>query len=163
MRPLVLMLIFSCACVLGQQTEADRKGHLSVPHEVPTVDFCELLGNPDLYHQKVVRTAAIFRYGGEDTSDLYCPNCLGAGWGWVRPLFDESYYSCTRPKLTAKLSRQKHGSGSVKVVVVGKFIEGQGGGHSFQIQCVERAEYISKDYQIPGVAQAPKVRRIRCP
>lgn len=155
---LLLCLIYS----LWQQPSACSQASSSVLPEVQTVDFCELLGSPQLYDQKIVRTRAIFRYGGEDTSDLYCPGCSGAGWGRVRPSFDESYETYTKPEVVAKLSRQKHSSGTVKVVIVGKFYSGPDGGHGFHIQRVERAEYISKDYQLPTSDSPKALRRLRC-
>lgn len=161
MKPVWLLLML---CLMsGQQPHSSSNTKAPPRSEIQNVEFCELLVDPQSYSQKLVRTQAIFRYGGEDTSELYCPDCSGAGWGWVIPVFGDSYESCTKSTVAKKLSRQEHSSGVVRVTIVGKF-GGQKDERSFQFQihCVEQAEYITKDYQSPKNLPAKTRERLRC-
>lgn len=162
MKPLWLLLLL--CLTFGQQPRSSAGARPPARSEIQNVEFCELLGDPGSYDQKLVRTRAIFRYGGEDTSELYCPDCSGVGWGWVIPVFGDSYESCTKREVVKKLSRQEHTSGTVRVTIVGKFLGGQKGERSFQfqIQCVEQAEYITKDYHSPETLPAKIRERVRC-
>ena len=162
MKALWLLLIL--CLTLGHQPGRSSTAKPSTRSEIQNVEFCELLGNPQSYDQKLVRTRAIFRYGGEDTSELYCPDCSGVGWGWVRPVFGDSYESCTKREVAKKLSRQEHSSGTVRVTIVGKFFGGQKDERSFQFQihCVEQAEYITKDYHARKNLPAKLRERVRC-
>lgn len=123
--------------------------------EIPTVNFCDLLRNPEAYDQKVVRTRAIYRYGGEDLSNLYCPQCLSVGS--MRPTFADA--ACTKPSVAEKLSVQKHSDGTVRVVIVGQF---DGSLSNIVIQCVERADYITKDSHLPDRLSPKDRKRVRC-
>lgn len=87
--------------------------------------------------------------------DLYCPECYGKVW--VRPFFEKSYESCTKAKVAEKLSVQKHSSGTVKVLLLGKL-----DGGSFQIQCIEKAEYITKEYHLPDRLSPKALRHLSC-
>ena len=130
--------------------------------EIQDVEFCDVLPDPAVYDQKLVRTRALFRFGGEDTADLYCPDCTGQSWGWVKPVFSDS--SCTKREVAEKLSLEKHSSGTVRITVVGKVFAGKKGEKSYQLQieCVEKADYITKEYRLPE-ALPPKTRkRVRC-
>lgn len=136
------------------QRSAVNVGPLS-SSEIATVDFCDLLRNPQVYDQKVVRTRAIYRYGGEDLSNLYCPHCLNAGS--MRPTFADS--GCTKPSVEAKLSVQKHSDGTVRVVIVGQF---DGRLSNIVIRCVERADYLTKDSHLPDRLSPKDRKRVHC-
>lgn len=124
--------------------------------DIQTVNFCDLLANPQLYDQKVVRTTAIYSYGGEDTQELYCPECLKSGF--LRVDFKDPYETCTKPKIADKLDR---GSGTVRVVAVGKFHGGEYASQ-FDFQCVEKADIISKRFQLPEKLPTRERKKVRC-
>ena len=156
------LLLLLCLCLIG----GPQLGVLEPAQSsgVQDVEFCDVLANPEAFDQKLVRTRAIFRYGGEDTTDLYCPDCSGPDWGWVKPFFGDSYESCTKKEVAKKLSRHEHDGGTVRVTLVGKFFAGKKGEKSYQlqIQCVEEADYITREYKFPE-ALPPKIRkRVRC-
>ena len=133
MKLLILIFLSACFTFSGwQQNSAATKRPQSRP-EILKVDFCDLLANPAAYDMKAVRTTAILRYGGEDSADLYCPECLTKETG--KPALSRSYESCTKPKLVEKVSREKHSSGTVKVVMIGTFSTER----QLNIECVEQA------------------------
>jgi hypothetical protein len=147
-------------CLLWQQQFVIPKSPPT--DEIHDVEFCELLADPQAYDQKLVRTRALFRYGGEDTIDLYCPDCTGQSWGWVNPIFDDS--SCTKRSVAEKLSLEKHSGGTVRITFIGKFFVRKKGEKSYQIyvQCVEKADYITKEYRLPEALPAKTRKRVRC-
>jgi hypothetical protein len=123
--------------------------------DILTVDFCDLLRNPQAYDQKLVRTRAIYRYGGEDLSSLYCPDCVNVGS--MRPTFADA--TCTKPSVGEKLSIQKHSDGTVRIVIVGQF---DGKLSNIVIQCVERADFLTKDSHLPDRMSPKDRKRVRC-
>lgn len=155
MKLLVLIILSSFFALSGWQQKSPSNASFS-DHEIQEVDFCDLLANPLAYDNKVVRTTAIFSYGGEDSVDLYCPECFARGT--ARPFFSRSFESCTKPKAVEALSRQKHSSGTVKVVLIGTFYKER----QLQIECLEQAAYISKEYHLPDRLSAKTLRQISC-
>lgn len=103
--------------------------------------FCDLLKNPQLYNEKVIRTRAVFRRGGEETADFYYPDCLDTGR--VALDIDNGYESCTKAKLREKFLKD----GIYSVIMTGKFYvaeSGMGYGHlskyrfKFVVSCIEK-------------------------
>jgi hypothetical protein len=71
---LILLLLFPVQH--PQQNRAARtKVSTSPAAKILTVPFCELVRNPARYDQLVVRTTALYRFGGEELSELYSPAC----------------------------------------------------------------------------------------
>jgi hypothetical protein len=131
------------------------KNNVSQKAGIETVDFCELITNPDSYEGKTVRTIAIYAYGGEDFTVLYCPQCYTKGT--LRPYFSDLFETKTKAKIANKLSRQKQSGGTVKIVFVGKFHT-----HSFAIEYIETAKYISKEFNFPDRLSKKTKRKIKC-
>jgi hypothetical protein len=152
---LIVLIILSSFFSMWPQRGTSAYPPFSEP-EIQERDFCDLLANPLAYDKKVVRTTAILRYGGEDTTDLYCPECLASGT--VRPVFSKSLESCTKPKALETISRQKHSSGTVRVILIGTFYKER----QLQIECLERAGYISREYHLPDRLSAKTLRQITC-
>lgn len=113
------------------------------------ISFCDLVHNPDLYNQRVVRTEATMVIGYEQ-SYLYDLACNSrATWSWVES--DYPYGSSSEAqKLLDNLLNQKEaqGAGRAKVTIVGRFDASPGKryGHldqfrsQFTIMRVERVE-----------------------
>jgi hypothetical protein len=122
--------------------------------EIQTVDYCELIHNPQKYDQKTVRVRAIYRYGYE-WSELYCPNYIDQNRRtWVNPKsLDES---CIKAKVANQLKDSSFKGRTLRVVMVGKF-HGSGGsyGHlnayqfQFDARCIEEAKTLLKDSRLP--------------
>ena len=149
-----IMLLTLLAWLIPTWDRTPEKSGERPSNEIVTVDFCELMKNPAAYDKKVVRTRAIYRYGGEDLSHLYCPECLSEG---MSPYFADS--ACTKLSVAAKLTRQKHSSGGiVRVTVVGLFESNA----PMTIRCVESAYVISKKYYLPDRLSPKERKRIHC-
>lgn len=134
--------------------------------EVITINYCDLIRNPELYDQKLVRVQAVYRYGYE-WSELYCPDCLTEGRTWVD--FDEPSETCTKPEVARNISDNGFKGRTVNVVIVGKFY-GSGGGYGhlnaykfkFLVSCVERAEIILNDSPLPNAIPKKLLNRATC-
>jgi len=131
--------------------------------ELPKVELCELLKNPLLYDQKVVRITAIYRHGGEELSVLYCGECLEGGRIYAD--FDESYYSLTKKKISKLLVKE----GTVRLVMSGTFYSSGGAyGHlnqyrfMFRISKIEKARILRNTTSNPGNLPKTALRRLRC-
>src|SRR6266853_6576976 len=69
---------------------------------IPTVSYCELIRNPNLYAEKLVRVKATWEYGFE-MSDLYDPECLGKDHAaWIE-MADEDQLCAVAKKNLKKL------------------------------------------------------------
>ena len=68
----------------------------SQPPEIPTIDYCELLRNPDSYDKKIIRLRALYVRGFEVAAFEH-PQCDEARSVWVE--FDQSEPSCTDKKI----------------------------------------------------------------
>jgi len=80
----------------------------SIPPENPTVNYCQLIRNPTLYDQKVVRLRATYVRSGSETSKLYNFECDYYGSTWVE--FKPTYESCTKREQLKKLARMERES-----------------------------------------------------
>ena len=80
----------------------------STAANIPTVDYCELLRNPALYDQKVIRVRTIYVRSGSDTSKFYDFRCDQSGSTWVE--FDGSYASRTKGNHVRTLARMERES-----------------------------------------------------
>lgn len=68
----------------------------SEPTDIPTIDYCELLRNPDSYDKKIIRLRALYVRGFEVAAFEH-PQCDEARSVWVE--FDQSEPSCTDKKI----------------------------------------------------------------
>lgn len=93
---LTLIFLLSLFSAKAQKSEVPQ----STP-AIPTVAFCDLLRNPELYHGKEVRFRAILSSGFE-VSALSHPDCAGEEkfLTWVE--FDRSVYSSSKPEVLEK-------------------------------------------------------------
>lgn len=149
----VIILAQVTYCVLGQSADSANKN--SKERKIETVDFCQLIENPNLYEGKEIRTVAIYAYGGEDFIVLYCPQCYKAGT--LEPFFTDLYETRTKPKIAKKLSRENHSSGTVKVIITGKVQK-----YGFYIDYVEKADYISREFYFPDRLSPKSLEKANC-
>ena|SRR2546421_3159952 len=161
---LAAILLFSLLMLFPVELQnTDSRVAATSAAEISTVTFCDLLKNPLLYDQKMVRTKAIFRRAGEEGAELYCIDCLDVGKVW--PDFDESFDSNTKPKIAKNLERER----TVSVVVVGKFYgTGNGYGHlnqykfKFLIMRMEKADIVLNESPIPERVPKKALSKVRC-
>ncbi|MDQ3750233.1 MAG: hypothetical protein M3367_14655 [Acidobacteriota bacterium] len=67
---LVLLFIFIfSSCIFAQQSKSKSN------EQVVDVNYCDLLKKPSDYKNKLVRTTAIYTFGGVGFSQLYYPSC----------------------------------------------------------------------------------------
>jgi hypothetical protein len=153
------LLLSVCVFFLLAQISIAQKNIIddkkSPESKIETVDFCELIINPTKYEGKTVRTVAILAYGGEDFIVLYCPKCYLTGV--IKPVFTASFELKTKRKVVNKLSVQKHSSGTVKVVLIGKLST-----QRLFIDSVEKATYISKEYHFPDRLSSKVKQKVDC-
>jgi hypothetical protein len=153
MKYLTAFIVFVFALSSAPQQNENPKPIPCAATKIPTVAYCDLIRNPELYDQKVIRVKAIYRYGYE-WSELYCGDCLKEGQTWVD--FDESFESCTKPDVAKKLGDNGFKGRTVSVVMIGKF-HGSGGGYGHMnayrfrllVSCVEQAKIILNDSPVP--------------
>lgn len=124
-------------------------------NQIETVEFCNLINNPNKYEKQLIKTLAIFAYGGEDFTVLYSPQCYLEGI--LKPYFAEIFESQTKSKYVNTISRQKHSSGTVRVVLVGILDSRQ-----FQIHYIENAKYISKESHFPDRLSSKTKEKLNC-
>lgn len=154
----LFLVAVTFASVRGQEATAGA--------EAPTVAFCDLIKQPELYDQKIVRLQATYRYGFE-WSELYCADCLEGGRVWVD--FDDSFESRTNPKVAKKINGNEDRGRTVSVVAAGKFY-GSGGNYGhlgryefrFVMSRLEKAKVILKDSPVPSALSKKDLRRLRC-
>lgn len=167
MQKLISSIIFTLLVLpsVQQQIALTKPKHSAVT-EVPTIAYCDLIRNPELYDQKTVRVRAIYRYGSE-WSELYCLECLNAGQTWVD--FDNSFKSRTPSSVVRKLGDNGFKGRTVSIVAVGKFYGSSGGyGHmngyrfKFEVNSVENAEIILSDSPVPSALPKKALRRMHC-
>ncbi len=135
----ITLLIASLGNHLAQAEQAASES-------VPTISYCELFREPNLYQGKLVRVAATWNYGFE-WSYLYHRECMSRGHeAWVE-FVDEDEVCPQTKKVSKKL---KDGFDNKADVVVVGTLSGRGGyGHlngyqyQFTIKCLEKAKQIS--------------------
>ncbi len=135
--------------------------------EIPTIDYCNLIHNPNAYREKVIRVHAKYRIGAK-WSNLYSPNCGGPGEIWVNfdeTYFNESFQPCQKSNIAEKL-KFKGFDQVFDVVLVGKFY-GSGepnygnnrSGFMFVVGCVEQATVVeSSETKVPTVSYCDLVQ-----
>lgn len=131
----------------------------TVVDKAPTIKFCELVSNPQIYNNKIVRTEAIF-WGNQENEVLYSSECdEPRNSAWIE--FDASYVY-TDESIQKKLDevlcpKTRCPFSTAHVTVVGRF-EGpneQGYGHlngnrfRFSIMRVEQAEALTSSLNKP--------------
>ena len=141
-RPIICAAL--CLLLAGGGAARQKSGR-SAAAGVPTVAFCDLVNNPELYDGKVVRVRAFYRVGFE-WSQMYCAECVdGETSTWVE-FEDEMCRGSKEPKDDRTSS----------VVFVGKFYgSGRGYGHlnayrfRFVVSCVEKSKTVLKSSPHP--------------
>ena len=125
--------------------------------EVPTVDYCHLIQNPDAYDQKVIRVHAKYKVGAK-WSNLQSPHCGSPKTTWVNfdeTNFDESFQPCQKSNI-AEAIKFKGFDQVFDVVLVGKFFGGYSNGPSsfmFVVGCVEDSKLVeSSETKVPIVS-----------
>jgi len=155
---LILVLGSTSFSVNGQSASPTRSS------AIETVQFCELLKNPQMYHQKVVRIRAVFSRGGEEWSAIFCPNC-STDKTLIGPRFEDSFESDTPSRVARRFA--KRWDVTLAVILVGRF-DTSGGGHLgmhpylFHIIRAERADLISKHSLQPWGMSEKQKRNARC-
>ncbi len=150
---LACMFLLFAQMAAGQKNIANDKKPSEI--KVETVDFCKLILNPTNYEGKEVRTVAILVYGGEDFIVLYCPKCYETGV--IKPVFTDYFRTQTKGKRIGKLPRLKNSSGTVKLILVGKFSTQQ-----LLIDSVEKAIYLSKESHFPDRLSSKTRQKADC-
>jgi hypothetical protein len=115
---------------------------------VPTISYCELIREPELYEGKLVRVSATWYYGFERSS-LYHRECMDPeNSAWL--VFVEEAKGCKRTdKITKKLTNDS--ANKADVVVLGTLSGGGRYGHMFYyhrqfvVTCLEKAKQIPAD------------------
>jgi len=131
---------------------------------IETVEFCELLKNPQIYHQKVVRIRAVFSRGGEEWSAIFCPKC-STDKTLIWPEYEDSFESDTPSKVARRFA--KRWDVTLAVILVGRF-DTSGGGHLgmypylFHVIRAERADLISKHSLQPWSMSEKQKRNAHC-
>ena len=113
---------------------------------VPTVPYCELVRNPDLYAEKIVRVKVTWVYGFE-WSFLYGRECMDTGKRASIKFEDEDNLCYAAKKNLRKLKHKF--DNKADIVVVGKMSVGhygsEGGYYNYQflVTCLEDVKTIS--------------------
>jgi hypothetical protein len=133
---LIIVLLVALLGVRAAQVKTET------PSSVPTVFYCELIRDPNLYEGKLVRVAATWNYGFE-WSYLYHRDCIGReNKAWVE--FVDEDKGCERTKKVSKKLKDKFDN-KADIVAVGTLQGGGGygdGGYQYQfvITCLEEAK-----------------------
>lgn len=97
--------------------------------EIPNVSYCELVRNPELYNQNLIRVHGTYQLAGGEYSNLYDASCLKnptsdqkvkaetETWVW----FDDAYETQTNPGIVKIFAQLRDLYGWANVTVVGKF------------------------------------------
>ena len=136
---LIIMLLLASLGSHPTQAKPDAS------ESAPTISYCELLREPNLYQGKLVRVAATWNYGFE-WSYLYHRECMSReNKAWVE--FVDEDEEC--PQTNKVSMRLKDGfDNKADVVAVGTLAGGGGYGHmnghqyQFTIKCLEKAKQI---------------------
>ena len=133
----------------------------SLMGEIPTIDYCNLIHNPNAYREQVIRIHAKYRIGAK-WSNLYSPYCGGPSEIWVNfdeTYFNESFQPCQKSNIAEKV-KFKGFDQIFDVVLVGKFYgsgePNYGNNQSrfmFVVGCVEQATVVeSSETKVPTVS-----------
>jgi len=124
---------------------AERQQEHRTLDKIPTVSYCELIRNPNLYANKLVRVHATWKRGFE-LSALYDVGCLDLeNQAWLESL-DDDQLCAGAPRRFKKLARE--GFTKADVTVTGKLYAGERFGHlngynfKFVVSCLESAKQI---------------------
>ena len=130
-------------------------------HEVLTVDYCDLIRNPNAYHQKVIRVHAKYKVGAK-WSNLSSPQCGSPHLTWVnfdKTYFDESFQPCQKSNVAERI-KFKGFDQVFDVVLVGKFYGTEGSDYGirgsqfmFVVGCVEQSKLVeTSETKVPTVS-----------
>ena len=117
----------------------------NAPDSIPTVPYCDLVRNPEMYADRLVRVHATWVYGFEITA-LYDAACLDRdNRAWFETLDEDKLCPASKHNFN-KL--KKEGFAKADVTVVGKLYSGRRFGHEngynfkFEVTCLESAKQI---------------------
>jgi hypothetical protein len=77
--------------------------------EIPTVEHCAIVANPELYDGKEIRVRGIYSVCGTNDSKFFSSSCGDAHTLWVE--FNPTYQSCSQPKTVKSLAEMRRKSG----------------------------------------------------
>src|SRR6266550_7222729 len=124
----------------------------SPANRIPTVSFCGVLADPQLYDDKIIRIRAVFTRGGEDWVAIYCPGC-STDKNLLKPDYDDSFDRLTPPSIRRRFG---YSDVTLAVTLIGKLDAKY---LHFQIIRAERADLLSKTQSSPW--RLPKVLKRR--
>lgn len=152
---LLLMSLFPLTILVGVSEPRP------LMRDIPTVDYCYLIQNPNAYHEKVIRVHAKYRVGAK-WSNLYSQQCGRPNETWVNfdeTYFNESFQPCQKPNVAEKI-KFKGPDQVFDVVLVGKFYGSEntdygrdGSKYMLVVGCVEQSNMVeTSDAKIPTVS-----------
>src|SRR4051812_13890960 len=103
-----------------QSRDAPTKVKTPSAEKIHTVPFCELVKDPARYDGQIVRTVALYRFGGEELSELYSPACQKEESleGRAAVYHDDLYETLTKRSILKIVSPGSSPDGIVLVVLV---------------------------------------------
>ncbi len=163
---LTLFFIFIFSLSICAQQSKDKSNE-----QIIDVNFCDLLKNPNEYKDKIVRTTAIYTFGGVEFSQLYYPSCYSE----VETTFrcDEENQNCIPQTLKKTFSAKGFKGKTIKITIVGRIETKEAGvdtkppypvfyRNTFFAQTVERAELVLNVGGVfPALTEKEKAKVIR--
>jgi len=125
------------------------------PARIPTVDFCDVLAERQLYDDKIIRVRAVFTRGGEDWVAIYCPSC-STDQNLLKPSFDDSFDRLTDPKVRRRFG---YSDVTLAVTLIGRL---PANSNYFKILRAERADLVSRTQSSPWRLPNALKRRNPC-
>jgi hypothetical protein len=168
----ILICLASCASHQNNQPpESSRPPVVTAAREDEplNLNFCELLGSPEKYEQKLVRVKVLYCYCFED-SKLYSSKCAVQKSVWVQGSFNKCSNAGRIDDFQSpgkdEPSFPRWGAHTVGIVAVGKLVGIKGGygqmnrfDYLFDIKCLERAELFDLKGRDP--AAMPKKQQLQ--
>jgi len=93
-----LLLFVAFGVQTGSQKNDAKQCPISKTQDIPTVNFCDVVGKPSDYDRKLVRLKGNYLVGGE-TRIIDDPNCEGAVW----VEFDNASDACTDKEILERM------------------------------------------------------------
>jgi hypothetical protein len=122
-----------------------------------TVEYCELISNPNKYDKKKIRVEANYRYGYE-WSELLCPDCFNPEKRtWID--FEQLDDSCSSKKLLKKFKKESPKGRTLSVIFAGTFETSSKRGYGstndyhfkLDVVCIEKAQVLFEDSALPDI------------
>ena len=104
-------IYISCAAflVFAGFNHGDLTTHAAHDLEIPTVEHCAVVANPELYDGKEIRVRGIYSVCGTNDSKFFSSSCSDGKTLWVD--FNPTYQSCSQPKAVKSLAEMTRKSG----------------------------------------------------